>query len=142
MGNWYYAKNGQRFGPFTFEQFLQMAASGLLELMDMVWNDERNQWISAGTAEGLFPGHGDIPAEQMPPQRPKADLLSDCLAKPPGHRPAGFSPVLERLGETFTQPASNARPGIGLPSGEQDLPLPKTTLGDRHSDKKATRGPH
>jgi hypothetical protein len=52
--NWSYAKNGQRFGPFTFEQFRQMAVSGLLMPTEMVCNDDANQWVSGNSVRGLF----------------------------------------------------------------------------------------
>jgi parallel beta-helix repeat protein len=53
-GNWYYAKNGQRFGPFTFEQFRQMAMSGMLQTNDMVLDDATGKWQSAGSVTGMF----------------------------------------------------------------------------------------
>ena len=54
LGNWYYVKSGQRFGPFAFEQFRQLAESGLLSPDDMVWNEQGNQWTSASAVEGLL----------------------------------------------------------------------------------------
>ncbi len=39
--NWFYAKDGQQFGPFAFEQFRLMAQAGLLSRTDMVKDDVR-----------------------------------------------------------------------------------------------------
>ena len=57
-GGWFYAKNGQRFGPFTFEQFKRLTDSGLLRPDDMVYDEGRQQWLSAGAVAGLFPDAG------------------------------------------------------------------------------------
>jgi hypothetical protein len=52
--NWYYAKDRQRCGPFTFGQFQQLAAAGLLTPTDMVWNEGASYWVSANEVPGLF----------------------------------------------------------------------------------------
>jgi hypothetical protein len=78
---WYYAKNGQRFGPFTLDQFRQMAVSGLLTPTDMVCNDEANQWLSATCVEGLFSGavqHAFVPTAGGTSQQETQCTLSGC----------------------------------------------------------------
>jgi hypothetical protein len=103
-GGWYYAKGGRRFGPFTAEQFRQLAASGLLSPADMAWNDRTQQWLSAGAVEGLFPTGTGLPPEPEPlfvaelveePRLPVAQLAAapghDAPAPPSRYRraPAG-----------------------------------------------------
>jgi hypothetical protein len=51
---WYFAKDGKRFGPFTFQQFQQLAASGALSPTDMVWDEGASYWISANDVPALF----------------------------------------------------------------------------------------
>jgi hypothetical protein len=59
--NWYYAKNGQRFGPFRFDQIRQLAASGVLHANDMLMNEAAGQWVSAQAVAGLFTALGVPP---------------------------------------------------------------------------------
>lgn len=54
--NWYFAKNGRREGPVSFERLKQLARSGWLARDDLVWQEGMADWIPAGQAEGLFAG--------------------------------------------------------------------------------------
>lgn len=62
VGNevWYYSKNGQSFGPFTFPHLVQLASAGLLLPADMVLNGAGREraWLPAHTVADLFP---DLP---------------------------------------------------------------------------------
>jgi GYF domain 2 len=63
--DWYYAKGGQRFGPFTFEQFKHLADSGLLLPDDMVGNENTHPWLSAREIDRLFSRAG--PRDDLTP---------------------------------------------------------------------------
>lgn len=52
---WYLAKNGQRVGPFHLAQMKQMATSGLISPIDMIWQKGTPAWISAGKIPEFFP---------------------------------------------------------------------------------------
>ena len=54
-GDWYYARDKRRFGLFTFDQFRQLAASGVLSPADMVWQEGTQRWLTAAGVAGLFP---------------------------------------------------------------------------------------
>jgi hypothetical protein len=60
VGNedWYYSKNGQSFGPFTFPHLAQLASAGLLLPNDMVLSDGARErgWLPAHSVPCLLPG--------------------------------------------------------------------------------------
>lgn len=45
---WYYTRQGQRFGPLSCEQMRQMMASGQLQQADLVWTEGMSEWTPAG----------------------------------------------------------------------------------------------
>src|SRR5438132_12162482 len=51
---WYYAKGGQRFGPFSAPQLRQLADAGTLQPPDMVWQGGTPSWLPASSVQGLF----------------------------------------------------------------------------------------
>ena len=62
VADWYYAKDGERFGPFEAQQIKQLAAQGTLRPTDSVARKGMPNWVQANTVKGLFP------AEQQPGQ--------------------------------------------------------------------------
>ena len=50
---WYY-KDGQRVGPVSSTKLRELAKSGQLQPNDLVWRQDLNQWVQAGTVDGLF----------------------------------------------------------------------------------------
>lgn len=44
---WYYASNGQQFGPLSDDRLKQMALDGTLHSNDLVWNESFTEWIPA-----------------------------------------------------------------------------------------------
>lgn len=73
---WYYAVNGQRQGPVSFEQLRQMTATGHIAAADLVWHEGMNDWQAAAT----------IPALAPPPTQPVYPA-----APPPQYQ--GYAPV-------------------------------------------------
>ena len=51
--NWYFAKDEQKVGPFTFDQLKQLAKSGALASKTMVWNEGATIWVPAEVVPGL-----------------------------------------------------------------------------------------
>src|SRR5438270_770947 len=55
-GNWYFAREKQKLGPFTWNQMRQLAAFGLLLRGDYVLEEGAPRWCQAGAVEGLYAG--------------------------------------------------------------------------------------
>jgi hypothetical protein len=53
---YYYSRQGQSFGPVTSGELKQLAASGQLTSGDLIWLEDRKQWVPASGVKGLFPG--------------------------------------------------------------------------------------
>jgi hypothetical protein len=54
-GNWYYAQHNNSFGPFTWAEFQEVAASGLLQRTSIVWREGMTEGVVASTVTHLFP---------------------------------------------------------------------------------------
>lgn len=63
MSQWYYARQGQRSGPVSAEQFKELASSGQILPSDSVWKKGMEKWVPAGSLKGLFPNSAlsDVP---------------------------------------------------------------------------------
>jgi hypothetical protein len=53
--NWYYAQNCRSFGPFSWEQLREAAASGQLRRTNIVWQQGMTEGVVASTVSHLFP---------------------------------------------------------------------------------------
>ena len=61
---WYYTRQGQRFGPLSTEQMRQMALAGQLQQTDLIWTEGMTEWTPAGRVPQLFtaaPAAGQAP---------------------------------------------------------------------------------
>ncbi len=56
--HWYFARHGQKVGPFTSAELKQMAASGLLQPTEQLWAEGMNNWMEASRFAVLFPAAG------------------------------------------------------------------------------------
>jgi hypothetical protein len=80
LAEWYYADQGQRQGPVTFDVLQKLAAAGALRPADLVWKPGLPQWVSASTQAGLFAGSA--------PVLPRVDGVSPrAPAQPWGYQP-------------------------------------------------------
>lgn len=61
---WYYARNGERFGPVTMDQLQELAHSQQLAPSDLLWSDGMTEWKPAGHSRRLFP---NSETDRMPP---------------------------------------------------------------------------
>jgi hypothetical protein len=85
-GQWYVARNDQRFGPLSFEELTVRASSGKLLPSDLVWSDGMTEWKAASQVQGLF--------ASMPPPLPKKPAVMDRFQQ------WGRSHVVEAATET------------------------------------------
>lgn len=51
---WYYTKDGTKFGPIDAATLKQFADSGVLQTDDLVWKQGAKQWVTAASVKGLF----------------------------------------------------------------------------------------
>ena len=52
---WYYAQNNQRFGPYTDQEFANMAAQGTVLPDTLVWRDGMANWLPYGQVQHTTP---------------------------------------------------------------------------------------
>jgi hypothetical protein len=71
---YYYSREGERFGPVPGDQLKQLAASGQLEPHDLVWKQGMANWVEAARVKGLFPNS---------PQPPEVGATSAAPPPPP-----------------------------------------------------------
>jgi hypothetical protein len=58
---WYYTRQGQRFGPLSIEQIRQLALAGQLQQTDLVWTEGMAEWTPAGRCTQLFAPAAAVP---------------------------------------------------------------------------------
>jgi hypothetical protein len=63
--NWFYARGGENFGPFSAGQLKELAASGEIERGDTVWKEGMTSGVLAARVQHLF-------ADAPPAPRPEA----------------------------------------------------------------------
>jgi len=52
---WFVARNGESFGPFSVDTLVNGARTGQLRKDDWVWRAGLNDWVSAGSVSDLWP---------------------------------------------------------------------------------------
>jgi GYF domain 2 len=58
---WYYAKDGQQYGPVSSRDLKQLAEQGRLLATDVVWKEGMPDWHPAGQVKGLIPEREPLP---------------------------------------------------------------------------------
>jgi hypothetical protein len=87
---WYFARDGKRMGPFSFEQLQQMAASGIVVADDMLLRVGELQWSPARSVDALF-AVASSDAVMVAPAKPQAiqpvpmEGLAPPIAAASGH---------------------------------------------------------
>lgn len=71
---WFYAQNGQKFGPIDAAGLRQLAASNHLQITDLVWREGMGEWSPASKVKGLFPEN--VVASTPPPLPAAASAVS------------------------------------------------------------------
>jgi len=82
--NWYYARGGENFGPFSASQLKELAASGQIGRGDTVWKEGMTRGVPAARVQHLF---ADAPAA-APPEPPVAAAPPGPSAPEPAEAPA------------------------------------------------------
>jgi uncharacterized protein (TIGR00266 family) len=67
MIEWFYAQNGQQYGPVTTQELQAMAADGRLSPTDPVWKEGLADWTPAARVQGLFQKKGTQALSAAPP---------------------------------------------------------------------------
>lgn len=80
---WFYAKSGQKHGPFTAAELRAKAASGEVTPTDLVWKEGMPEWRPAGSLKGLFSSSPQKPPPPLPKQ-PTAKSSGSNAAQLPG----------------------------------------------------------
>jgi hypothetical protein len=139
---WYYSKRGvppgQHYGPFTWEQLVSYARSGVVGGNDLVWNEQLGDWRPASEIPGLagyepgWPSRGRVLSWLVP--LIAVIVIGAGLGLYFGiwyHKGSSNSDALafnQKEGEIFLEPSGVAGPDSF--AGEQFVPAgPATTFG-------------
>ncbi len=63
---WYLSRDGQSFGPYTWNEIVSFSQSGNLQPQDQLWNPATDQWTQADQVPGLFSTPPASPSTQTP----------------------------------------------------------------------------
>jgi GYF domain 2/Domain of unknown function (DUF4234) len=77
---WYYTLNGQQQpAPTSTTALRQLAADGVLQPTDLIWQDGMPNWVAASSVKGLFTPKPapDPPAPPAAPEKPLIELNSN-----------------------------------------------------------------
>jgi hypothetical protein len=96
---WYYTRQGQRFGPLSMEQMRQLALAGQLQQADLVWTDGMAEWTPAGRFAQLF-----APAAAVPAGVPGAAPGMPAAAPVPAESGGGLFDALDVSFSRFVTP--------------------------------------
>lgn len=72
---WWYASDGQEFGPYTAQELESFARSGRLTPADLIWREGLEKWLRASSVKGLF--DPDAPSDTAVPPRPAVPESSE-----------------------------------------------------------------
>lgn len=86
---WWYAKGGQKFGPFVAAELKKIANSGQLSATDLIWKEGLPKWLPASSVKGLVPA----PASAVPPPLPPSDQHPVHIPQPTD---ADSTPTVDR----------------------------------------------
>jgi len=73
---WYYTRQGQRFGPLSQEQIRQLAQVGQLQQSDLVWTEGMSEWTPAGRFAQLFAPAAPVGMAAMPVSAPAMPMAT------------------------------------------------------------------
>jgi hypothetical protein len=81
--DWYVARQGQRYGPFTPKQLRQLVADGWLQPEHLLWQEGLPQWVPARASRGLFPA-AKVPVAVALDEPVPEESTAPALAAPAG----------------------------------------------------------
>lgn len=95
---WYYAVEGERHGPVTFDELRSLALSGQVKPLDLVWQPEFGpDWRNAAQVRGLFE-----PENFAPPLPDNGAAAGAPLTGVIGSRPSCAAAVSQAFAHTVT----------------------------------------
>ena len=126
MSQWYYARGGQTFGPFSSRQLRDMARGGQLRADDLVSQPGAPKWHTAGTVRGLFSGSSEeFGPDDPPPPPPPVAVQPAARAIPAQASPPWYSTAPQVRESTVAAEPGMARAHPLIP---KLLALPKPIL--------------
>jgi hypothetical protein len=80
-GDWYYVRDGRKWGPVSDRELRALARAGKLAPADLVWKEGTSEWRPAARVPGLFP-EGQSAGPPLPPaaQAPAPGAPPDLAA--------------------------------------------------------------
>ena len=85
---WHYGQGEEQHGPVPLEELKQLVASGQVQPIDMVWNEDMPEWLPAKDVEELFPKQetaSEAAEVEQPPSVPPKQP-ADVESSPRGRR--------------------------------------------------------
>ena len=113
---WQIDRDGARFGPYSWERMVQLAAAGNIGPRDQVWNEGMASWQNAAAIQGLLPqaaypaGQGATQPVSYTPQGPVSQQPVSYTPSPQGpvsQQPVSYTPA---QGAMVQQPVSHTPP--------------------------------
>jgi hypothetical protein len=112
---WYLSRQGNRYGPYSWEQMGEFAAAGQVTPQDLVWSEGMSNWTKAADIEGLFassPPPGSAPPPAPPPEtaqqpQPSASAPGLSAGASGGERIVGVIPAIQRKTGLFSSKTYN-----------------------------------
>jgi GYF domain 2 len=81
IGNWFFIRQGRRFGPFLSQELKQLAVSGQLCPSDTVWKEGTANWVLASQVRGLpFAQSHSIPEPMVGQGKPPNEYAENLAA--------------------------------------------------------------
>jgi hypothetical protein len=114
---WYYTSNGQQTGPVPTAELKKLAASGVVQPTDLVWQEGTPNWIRASAAKGLFedPASGERPAPaDYQPRSDQRDPRRELRRRLPRSDDRDFDPDRPRRRTSSNGMSSGAKVAIIL----------------------------
>ena len=78
---WWYAKGGEKFGPYSGIELKTLATDGKFGMNDLIWKEGLKEWLPASSVKGLIPASGTV----APPPLPVTAQQS-TTAEPPAYK--------------------------------------------------------
>lgn len=121
---WYYARNGQRFGPVEETELQRLAGSGQLGPADLTWKPGMPSWTRAGEVPELAPLFRPAAAPAPPPPPVFSPVPPPPSAQPysSAPSPAPYAPAPPSP-QPYSPPPPSSSPGAFSPYAPPAAPL-------------------
>src|SRR5262245_35814065 len=113
MDQWYFERQGQRYGPCTLEKLKRLLAAGNVSGDDLIWREGMPKWIPAKTVPELSGAPAPAPAAPAapPPASPPKGKAAPVVAPVPAPAPAPVpAPAQQAVTASPPKPATPTAP--------------------------------